>query len=217
MATSDEERWNNRFSAEHYIFGQAPNEFLQRKAGGLPPGKALCIADGEGRNGVWLAEQGWDVLSLDFSEMGQRKAAALAAQRGVTLSLEHGDVHGWVYPWHRFDLVVDIFTQFSDETERARKWQGLRHSLKIGGHLILVGYTPRQLAYGTGGPKDAKRLYTAELLRQAFAGMEILHFEETETVLDEGPGHRGMSAFIGMLARSKALGRRTGAIKGQSE
>ena len=111
------------------------------------------VADGEGRNGVWLAEQGLDVLSIDFSPSAQTKARALAAEREVDVTFEQADVHTWHYPQSAFDVVVEIFTQFSSPSERALKWAGMRRGLKSGGLLIIQGYTPKQLQYGTGGPK----------------------------------------------------------------
>lgn len=201
MTRPDLDRWNQRFAEEGYLFGEAPNRFLAERAAALRPGRALCVADGEGRNGVWLAEHGWQVVSLDFSDVAQRKAADLAAKRRVKLDLVQADVHHWDYPLEAFDLVADIFSQFSAPADRTRKWAGMTRALRPGGHLILQGYAPDQLRHGTGGPKDVAQLYTEDLLRSAFAKFEILHLEGIETVLDEGPGHSGPSALIGMVAR----------------
>ncbi|WP_028029428.1 class I SAM-dependent methyltransferase [Gemmobacter nectariphilus] len=202
MTHPDQPRWDSRYATEAFVFGEEPNIFLRDLAAGLTPGKALCVADGEGRNGVWLARQGWDVLSLDFSAVAQRKAAALAARHGVTLHLEQGDVHDWPYPQAGFDLVADVFSQFSAPGDRLRKWAGMIRAVKPGGHLIVIGYTPRQLDFGTGGPRDPAHLYTANLLRSAFASLEILRLEEIETELSEGAGHSGMSAVAILLARA---------------
>jgi len=199
--TSDLDRWNSRFSAAGYVFGERPNAFLARHAQGLPPGRALCVADGEGRNGVWLAQRGWDVLSLDFSGVAQAKAAALAATRGVDMRLEQADVHVWPYPEAGFDLVADIFSQFSTPRQRTAKWAGMLHALRPGGHLIIEGYTPRQRVHRTGGPSHIEQLYTESLLRAAFAGLVIEVLNEREEVLDEGAGHSGLSALIGLVAR----------------
>ena len=201
MTRPDLDRWNRRFAEGRYLFGEAPNRFLTSQATALPPGRALCVADGEGRNGVWLAEQGWQVVSLDFSDVAQHKAADLAARRGVTLDLVQADVHGWDYPPAAFDLVADIFSQFSAPDDRARKWNGMARALRPGGYLILQGYTADQLRHGTGGPRELAQLYTDDMLRGAFPDFDILHLEATETVLDEGPGHSGLSAVIGLLAR----------------
>jgi SAM-dependent methyltransferase len=202
MTRPDLLRWNTRYATADYVFGEAPNAFLRDHAQGLTPSVALCVADGEGRNGVWLAEQGWDVLSLDFSDVAQRKAADLATRRGVALRLEQADVHLWDYPAAKFDLVADIFSQFSTPDERALKWSGMLRALRPGGTLILQGYTPDQLIHRTGGPSEVANLYTEALLRDAFEGLNILLIDEAEAVLDEGAGHSGVSAVIGLVAKS---------------
>jgi SAM-dependent methyltransferase len=140
-------RWQARFATPDYAFGKEPNYFLKSCRKLLPRhGRALAVADGEGRNGVWLAEQGLDVLSLDFSPAAQNKARALAAERGVKATFVQADVHAWDYPETAFDVVVEIFAQFSPLAERASKWRGIRRSLKPGGLLIIQGYTPKQIA-----------------------------------------------------------------------
>jgi SAM-dependent methyltransferase len=164
-------------------------------------GRALAVADGEGRNGVWLAEQGLDVVSLDFSPSAQAKAAQLARERGVKMTIELGDVHKWVYPMAAFDVVCDIFTQFSTPAERARKWAGMKQSLKPGGLLILIGYTPKQLEYATGGPKELVKLYTRELLEGAFGGFRDVTIGQEELVMHEGTSHAGRSAVIHLTAQ----------------
>jgi SAM-dependent methyltransferase len=138
QSSSEYERWEDRYGVPDYVFGRAPNYFLASCKPLLPrSGKVLAVADGEGRNGVWLAEQGLDVLSIDFSPSAQRKALALAKERGVTVRFLRADVHGWDYPEAAFDVVVEIFTQFSTPAERARKWAGMRKALKPGGLLII--------------------------------------------------------------------------------
>ena len=157
---SEYERWQARFSEPGYAFEKEPNYFLKSCAQLLPrSSRALAIADGEGRNGIWLAEQGLKVLSIDFSPLAQAKARALAAERGVNVNFELADVHTWRYPEAVFDVLVEIFTQFSSPHERSLKWAGMRRILKPGGLLIIQGYTPKQLEYGTGGPKP-ENLYT---------------------------------------------------------
>ena len=199
---SEYERWEARFSGADYAFGREPNYFLASCKALLPKsGKALAVADGEGRNGVWLAEQGLDVLSLDFSPSAQAKADALARERGVKIAIERADVHSWMYPEAAFDVVCEIFTQFSTPAERARKWAGMKKSLKPGGLLILLGYTPKQLEYGTGGPKEIENLYTRDMLERAFGEFHDLKIVEEELVMHEGASHAGFSAVIGMTAR----------------
>ncbi len=194
-------RWQARFTGPDYAFGKAPNYFLQSCRKLLPrSGRALAVADGEGRNGVWLAQQGLDVVSLDFSPAAQNKARALAAERGVRVTFVQSDVHVWDYPQAAFDVVVEIFAQFSLPAQRAIKWRGMRLALKSGGLLIIQGYTPKQLQYGTGGPKRLENLYTRAMLEQEFADFGDLKIVEEEREMHEGASHAGMSAVIGLTA-----------------
>jgi SAM-dependent methyltransferase len=199
---SEYERWQARFSEPGYAFGKEPNYFIKSRAQLLPrSGQALAIADGEGRNGIWLAEQGLKVLSIDFSPLAQAKARALAAERGVNVNFELADVHTWRYPEAVFDVLVEIFTQFSSPHERSLKWAGMRRTLKPGGLLIIQGYTPKQLKYSTGGPKHAENLYTRAMLQQAFSDYRDLTIVNEEREMHEGASHRGMSAVISLTAR----------------
>jgi SAM-dependent methyltransferase len=199
---SEYERWQTRYATADYAFGKAPNYFLSGCKPLLPKaGKALAVADGEGRNGVWLAEQGLEVTSIDFSPAAQIKARALAAERRVAVTFIEADMHTWPYPDAAFDVVVEIFTQISTPAERAVKWAGIRRALKPGGLLILQGYTPKQLDYGTGGPKAQENLYTRAMLEQAFGDFRELQIVEEERELHEGASHAGMSAVIGLTGR----------------
>jgi SAM-dependent methyltransferase len=199
---SEFERWEARFAAPEYIFGTEPNAFLAAQKPRLPTaGRALAVADGEGRNGVWLAEQGLDVLSLDFSPTAQAKARALAQTRNVALTTELANVTTWRWPDAQFDLVAVIFTQFANPTERGVMFDGIRKALKPGGLLLMQGYTPRQLQFGTGGPKQIENLYTRELLEQEFGSCSELAIEEHDCDVREGSGHAGMSAVIDVVAR----------------
>ena len=200
--SSEYERWEGRYRTPDYAFGKEPNYFLAACRTLLPrSGKALAVADGEGRNGIWLAEQGLDVLSIDFSPTAQEKARALAKQRGVSLTIAPADVHAWDYPEAAFDVVVEIFTQFSSPAERAKKWAGMRKALKPGGLLIIQGYTPKQLQYGTGGPKQVENLYTRAMLEAAFGDLRDVTIVEEELEIHEGTSHGGMSAVINLTAR----------------
>jgi len=203
QSSSEYQRWEGRYGVPDYIFGREPNYFLASCRPLLPrSGKALAVADGEGRNGVWLAEQGLDVLSIDFSPTAQQKARALAQERGVTtIRFVQADVHRFDYPEAAFDVVVEIFTQFSAPAQRAMKWAGMRKALKPGGLLIIQGYTPKQLQYSTGGPKELENLYTRAMLEEAFRGFHDMTIVEEEIELHEGTSHGGMSAVIGLTAR----------------
>jgi SAM-dependent methyltransferase len=194
------ERWEARFAVPEYIFGTAANAFLRAHKHLLPKqGRALAIADGEGRNGVWLAEQGLDVLSIDFSPAAQAKARALAQARGVRIAIELIAIDRYQWPEQAFDVVVDIFTQFSNPAERAEKFAGIRTTLKAGGLLLLQGYRPEQLAYRTGGPPHVENMYTRELLEREFAGFKRIEIEQFDAEIYEGTAHGGMSALITLV------------------
>ena len=194
--------WDERYDTDAYIFGTAPNVFLASQAALIRPGmRALSIADGEGRNGVWLAEQGVQVHALDVSPVALAKARKLAVERGVTLEFEQADILNWDWPDAAYDLIAAIFIQFAPPPERDRIIAGIRRSLKPGGVLILQGYTPKQIEYGTGGPPHAANMYTAALLRNWFGDWDILHLNEHESVISEGSHHHGMSALIDLVAR----------------
>ncbi|WP_300576147.1 cyclopropane-fatty-acyl-phospholipid synthase family protein [Phenylobacterium sp.] len=194
--------WDERYQGEAYLFGEAPNAFLAAQAHRLRPGlSALAVADGEGRNGVWLAEQGLDVLSVDSSPVAQAKAARLAQARGTTLRLEEVDLAGWTWPDAQFDLVAAIFIQFAGPELRDQIFAGLKRALKPGGLLLLEGYRPEQIAYGTGGPRVPENLYTEALLRAAFSDFEIVELSAYDAVIEEGAGHSGQSALIDLVAR----------------
>lgn len=192
--------WNERFSAPGYLFGTEPNAFLKSHAHRLRRGQtALAIADGEGRNGVFLAAQGLDVRSVDFSPVAIAKARELAQARGVTLRIEQADVLNWTWPTAQFDVVVAIFVQFATEAERPRFFAGIKQALKPGGLLLMQAYRPEQLRYGTGGPKDVTQLYSRALLEQAFADFAALDIREHDDMLEEGSRHVGMSALIDLV------------------
>jgi cyclopropane fatty-acyl-phospholipid synthase-like methyltransferase len=199
---SELERWETRFAATDYVFGTAPNVFLKSQAHLLKPGqKALAVADGEGRNGVWLAEMGLDVLALDFSANALKKARALAAARRVELRLQQADLATWSWPTAEFDVVVAIFIQFADPAFRKTIFDGIKQALKPGGLLLMQGYRPEQLNYRTGGPPQIENLYTRALLEDAFRDFASIDITEHDSMVDEGGGHAGMSALIDLVGR----------------
>ncbi len=194
--------WNTRYAGEDYLFGEAPNAFLASQAPRLRRGQtALAVADGEGRNGVWLAEQGLDVLSIDAAAAAQDKARRLASARGVGLRLELADLSAWTFPTGSFDVIAAIFIQFAGPDLRARLFAGMKQALRPGGLLLLQGYRPEQLTYRTGGPPLAENLYTEAMLREAFGDFDILDLAAHDAVIEEGSAHRGMSALIDLVAR----------------
>ena len=199
---SELERWESRFAAPEYLFGTAPNAFLKSQAHRLEPGqKALALADGEGRNGVWLAGLGLDVLSLDFSANALKKARALAALRRVDLRFQQVDLATWPWPTAELDVIVAIFIQFADPPFRRRIFDGIKTALKPGGLLLMQGYRPEQLDYRTGGPSQVENLYTTALLEDSFGDFASVEINEHDSMVDEGGGHAGMSALIDFVGR----------------
>ena len=193
--------WDERYAQDGYLFGTEPNAFLVSQRHLLKPGMScLAVADGEGRNGVWLAQQGLRVLSVEASQVALEKAKNLARQRGVTVEFERADLAQWHWGENRFDAVAAIFIQFAPPALREQMFAGIKHCLKPGGLLLLQGYTPRQLEYKTGGPPLAENMYTEALLRNAFGDMEISHLREHNDHIGEGTAHSGMSALIDMVA-----------------
>ncbi|MBE7942665.1 class I SAM-dependent methyltransferase, partial [Ramlibacter aquaticus] len=193
--------WNQRFAAEGFLFGTEPNAYLVAQAAHLRPGRVLCVADGEGRNSVWLARQGFAASAFELSPVAVEKARALAQSQQVQV-----DFHccGWEdYAWAQaaFDNVVGIFFQFADPAARARLFQHIDQALKPGGTLLLLGYGPDQLRFKTGGPGRLENLYTEALLREAFPRYELLQLRSWEEELAEGTAHRGHSALVGLVAR----------------
>ncbi len=201
---SGTEFWDARYGEPGYAYGTAPNAFLVGQRAHLRRGmRALAVADGEGRNGVWLAEQGLEVLSVDASQVGLRKARELAATRGVELRTECVDLAHWDWPVATFDVLASIFVHFPPAV-RARLHGAMYRALTPGGLLILEAFTPAQLRYQSGGPRSVEMLYSAELLRGDLPAGELLLLEETETELDEGPYHRGRAAVVRLLLRRTA-------------
>lgn len=200
--------WSERYQevGEDYLFGTEPNHFLARRVSLLQKGQtALSLADGEGRNSVWLAEQGLDVTAMDISTVAIEKARRLATGRRVAVRFMLADVLAADWPpvelRDAFDWVIGIFIQFVGPEDRERQFAAIKQLVRPGGRVLLQGYTPRQLKHKTGGPSAVENLYTPELLRAAFAGWEIEELVDYEADLSEGQGHKGRSALIGMVAR----------------
>lgn len=195
------EFWDQRYRHPFFVYGMEPNAYLVSKKNLLTPGwKVLAVADGEGRNGVWLAQQGMDVLSVDGSEQGLQKARKLARQQGASLRFERADLVNWKWPQHWFDAAVVIFLHLPPG-EREKVHRFLFHSLKPGGVIIMQVFHKDQVRYHSGGPPDPERLYTADLLRQDFREAKILELTKTLTQLEEGEYHSGTAAVINFTAQ----------------
>jgi cyclopropane fatty-acyl-phospholipid synthase-like methyltransferase len=195
--------WNKRFDTADYIFGKAPNEYLvaQAKLHLKQGDSVLCVADGEGRNSVWLAKQGMRVDAFDLSEIALGKAMALATEEAVQVQFSLASSDTWDWQPNHYDAVVGIFIQFADPVMRTRLFAQMLSTLKPGGALIIQGYTPKQLEFKTGGPSILEHLYTEAMIRDLIGDLEQIDLCVYEKTLSEGPKHTGMSALLGLVAR----------------
>jgi 2-polyprenyl-3-methyl-5-hydroxy-6-metoxy-1,4-benzoquinol methylase len=195
--------WNERFNKKEFIFGKEPNEYLalQTRKYLKPNNKVLCIADGEGRNGVWLAKQGIKVVGFDASDIALKKAKQFAKDNQVEVEYSFSDTDSFTWQENAYDAVIGIFIQFADPQMRARIFKQVHQALKPGGILILQGYTPKQLEYKTGGPSLIEHLYTEQMIRDLTQEFQILDLRCYEQELNEGARHAGMSALLGLVAK----------------
>ncbi len=195
------ERWNSRFAEPGYLFGEEPNNYLREAQAYLKPGRCLMVADGEGRNGVWLAQQNLRVDAFDFSDNAIRQAQALAQSRQVKVNFVCSDWQSFDWRPAHYDNVVGIFFQFAPPEERAALFAHMLSSLRPGGTLIIQDYTPRQLDFNTGGPGKLAHLYDEALMLDTFGHLDILGLRTYEANITEGTGHKGMSGLLGLTAR----------------
>ena len=195
--------WHQRFSDDEYFYGIAPNDFLVEASRYLTEhSEVLSLGEGEGRNAVFLAEQGHRLTALDIALSGLQKASKLAQARGVALKTVHADLSQYQFSANAWDAVINIFCHMH-QSERAQFHQQIQDSLKPGGLLIFECYSTKQPQYRTGGPSHVDLLYSAEELARDFAAMDILHLAELEREVHEGQGHTGLSSVVQLIARKK--------------
>jgi 2-polyprenyl-3-methyl-5-hydroxy-6-metoxy-1,4-benzoquinol methylase len=192
--------WEQRYNVDTYISGTEANEFVRANVSQLPAGVALCLAEGEGRNAVFLAESGWEVHSVDLTEAGVAKTRRLAEQRGVQVQAAVGDLAVYDIGTNQWDLVVSIFAHMPP-TVRRDLHRRVVAALKPAGMLLLEAYTPGQIGRGTGGPATAEMTMTLDALREELDGLEFIHAEELERDIVEGAGHTGTGAVVQVIAR----------------
>lgn len=194
--------WEERYAADEYAYGEEPNAFFKACLDRLPaPGRLLLPGEGEGRNAVYAARQGWTVHAFDFSAAGREKALRLADRYGVRIDYEVADYETAHLEPESFDAVALIFTHMHERIRRTvhRK---LVSALKPGGHLFLEAYSPEQLRYGTGGPPNAQLLYTLADLQQDFSDLDIVQLEKIEAEIHEGQYHTGLASVVRLVAVS---------------
>lgn len=195
------EFWNHRYALPGYAYGIEPNDFLREVAPSLA-GPVLSLGEGEGRNAVFLAQRGLDVTAVDLSPRGLEKAQALAAERGVQLTTQVADLADFDLGTARWGAIVAIWCHLPPWV-RTKVHHDVAKALVPGGAFVLEVYTPRQLAFDTGGPKNAELLYEPEVVRAELAGLELERCVELEREVSEGEWHRGRSAVLQVLARRR--------------
>lgn len=192
--------WNERYQSDEYAYGREPNAFLAAEAARIPPGPVLCIGEGEGRNAVFLATLGHEVTAVDFSAEGLRKTSALAHERGVTVKVVLADLADHVPPADAYSGIVAIFVHLPPELRKVVHGR-IARALRPGGVFVLEAYSPAQLAFGSGGPKDPALLMTLETLESELAPLTFDVGREVERDIQEGAFHGGRSATVQVVAR----------------
>jgi len=201
MDSAIEQFWNSRFGQNEFVYGTEPNAFLREVAQSLAaPADILSLGEGEGRNSVYLARQGHRVTAVDIAVEGLSKIRRLAGEHGVMVDTVHADLADYTIEHERWHAVVSIFCHVRPPL-RERLFAAIMRGLKPGGVLILEAYTPRQLDYDSGGPKELDLLYEPESVRAALSYLEVERCVEVEREVREGRFHTGSAAVVQVLAR----------------
>ncbi|SEQ22273.1 Methyltransferase domain-containing protein [Loktanella sp. DSM 29012] len=194
------EIWTQRYDRPDYLFGMEPTEFLVTAADRVPATDALCIADGEGRHSAYLAQRGFDVTAFDPAPTALEKARRLDVAKGVTVARHQASLDDWDWT-QSYGAVVAMFIQFQGPEARLPTFERLRQATRPSGHVILKGFAPRQVDYGTGGPSDRENMYTTDFLEQQFSGWTLHHLRDHDAPLSSGPGHDGVAALVELIAQ----------------
>ncbi|MCM2322982.1 MAG: class I SAM-dependent methyltransferase [Oligoflexia bacterium] len=198
---ADAKKWDERYEGEGFFYGTEPNAFLKEQVGAFPPGgQVLCLAEGEGRNAVFLAERGFQVTAVDVSSVGLEKLRKLAADKGVAVKTVVADLEDFDLGRSAWDGIVSIWAHVPQDLRR-RVHQRSLEALRRGGVFLLEAYTPKQLEYKTGGPPTRELLMTLEALQSELSGLELVHAVETERTIHEGKGHNGRSAVVQVIGK----------------
>lgn len=194
--------WEERFAKDGYLFGTEPVPFLLKHSDIFEAGlSVLSIAEGEGRNAVHLAKMGLDVTGIEFAPSAVAKAEKLARENSVAPKFIQSDLFEWAWPKDSYDITLGLFFQFVGPAERDVLWRNMLSATKPGSLIVIHGYTPKQLEFGTGGPPLAENMYRVEDFASVFEGCEIRVLEEYEAEQRSGSAHVGMSALIDFIAR----------------
>lgn len=201
--TNDQTKWNERYGQQEYYYGTEPNTFLASVCETIPGGRVLCLAEGEGRNAVFLASRGFQVTAVDGSAVGLRKAVQLAAERRVSIVTVCADLADFIIESEQWDAIVSCYCHLPPAIRTPLHQQVVR-GLKQGGVLVLEGFSKEQLSYGTGGPPSLDMLFALEELKGELAGLEFIHAVTTERDVREGRGHTGIASVVQILGRKPA-------------
>lgn len=192
--------WDQKFDRDEFVYGESPNVFIQNKLS-KKPCKILALAEGEGRNAIYAAEQGHHVTAWDYSSVGLRKLQLLARTRNVEVHTELVDLsHETDWPQDKWDVVMNVFGHIGDATDRRRMFEGIHYTLKPGGMYLMEVYSDRQLLYNSGGPKDVNLLYSPQEVLDALQNWKMVHFYYGEVERYEGLWHQGLGHVIQVLA-----------------
>ncbi len=194
--------WNRRYEGKEFVWSAQPNRFLVAEAAMLPPGRAIDLGCGEGRNTVWLAEQGWQATGVDFSDVALEKARQLAERRSVTAKWVQADLLDYQPPAAAFDLVILFYLQMPGQ-ELERILPRAAAAVAPAGTLLLVGHDSGNLHHGYGGPQDPTVLYTAADITPHLAGLEIERAEQTTRTVETDQGTRDA---LDVLVRARRPG-----------
>ncbi len=192
--------WNKRYAEKEYAYGTGPNNYFKQQLDKLCPGKLFLPAEGEGRNAVYAAKLGWQVLAVDMSEMGKEKAMKLAAENEVEIKYQIDDLENYQYPVNEYDAVGIIYAHFLSNT-RKQVYRKIAGSLKIGGALILETFSKNQLGKSSGGPQNIDMLNSLDEIKADFDGFDFIEQVEVQIKLDEGGLHQGLAEVVRILAR----------------
>jgi len=191
--------WDEEYSVDEYVYGTEPNDFLLSMTGRLKKGRVLCLAEGEGRNAVHLAKEGFAATAVDSSRVGLAKAEKLAGKSGVEIETVLADLADFTIVDNSWDSIVSISCHLPPGLRREIH-RGVVAGLRKGGTFLLEAYTPRQLEFGTGGPPSAEFMMDLETLREELSGLKIIHGVEVVRNVVEGFNHTGQGSVVQVLA-----------------
>ncbi|MHC1708028.1 MAG: class I SAM-dependent methyltransferase [Bacteroidales bacterium] len=192
--------WNQRYDSDEFVYGIHPNQFFKEFVDSHQPGKLLLPCEGEGRNAVYAAKLGWDVVAFDQSEVGRKKALKLAEKNQTQIHFEVADALEFDYQSGKYDVIAFLWAHFPPDIRR-KVHQKAVSGLKPGGHILLEGFSKKQLAFTSGGPKAPEMLFSLDYWPEDFPGLSTITLEETTTLLEEGDFHRGEAAVVRFLGR----------------